>query len=142
MTAEKWLNRAYKIDREIDALIEERQKSFDKACGISGGNIGAERVQTSKRNMTADWSIAYIEYTQRIESRMAELWEVKGEVFDAINQVEDNRLRQLLLCRYIKFMKWEEIAEKMIYEVRNIYKLRRKALKAVTKIIFGLKNGH
>lgn len=136
MTTKEWLNRAYKLDNEIDMLIEEREQSFNRACGVSGNSSEGERVQASKRNLTADWTIAYIEYTQKIEQRMTELWEVKGEIFDIISKVENNTLRQLLICRYIKFMTWERVAERLEFrDVRHIYRVHKKALKKAGEVI-------
>lgn len=135
MKAKEWLQRAYHIDREIDMLIAERQAAFDKACGRRAGTDG-ERVQTSKHNNQEDWSVAYIAYTQLVDDRKAELWRVKGEILDAINQVETNTLRQLLLCRYIRFMKWDDVAEELHYSgVHVIHRLHPAALRAVKDVI-------
>ena len=134
MTAKDWLSRAYQIDREIDMLVEEQQKAFDKVCSIGKAAAG-DRVQTSKQNIQEDWSIAYIDYTQRIDKKIDDLWDIKAEIFDAINRVENNTYRQLLICRYIKFMTWEHIAVKMDITFQWAHVLHKRALKCIDKII-------
>lgn len=135
MTTKEWLKRAYDLDGEIDMLTEERQRAFDKVCAPSR-DTKSERVQTSKQNLQEDWSVAYIEYTQRIEVRTAELWEIKSEIFDVINQIADNKLRQLLICRYIMFLTWEQTAERLGYSHEWVSKgLHKRALRAAAKYI-------
>lgn len=134
MTAKDYLSRAYHIDREIDMLIRERQRAFDRVCSTVGDAAG-DRVQTSKKNNQEDWSVAYIDYTRRIDDRTDDLWTVKGEIFDAINRVENNTYRQLLICRYIEFMTWERVAVALDITFQWAHVLHKRALKCMDKII-------
>lgn len=134
MTTKEWLNRGYKIDAEINALLGEQQRALLLATNAVANTEG-EKVQTSKRNTTEDKFIAYASYSELINKRIDELYKIKTEIMRAINRVKDGRLRQLLILRYIKFEKWEQIADNLNYSREWITKaLHPRALMAIEKI--------
>ena len=51
------------------------------------------------------------------------------EIFQAIEEVPDERERQVLTLRYIKCLKWEEIAVEMHVEWAQVHRIHAKALK-------------
>ena len=53
----------------------------------------------------------------------------------AIDKVEDYRLHDLLVNRYINFYTWEKIAEDMDYSVVHIYRLHGQALKEFQNVM-------
>ena len=127
MTVKEWLNRGYKIDREINALLRERERSLTLATKTTAAADG-ERVQTSRSNSTEARFINYADYTKLIDKRIDELYAIKREIITAVNRVGDNTLRQLLIHRYIEFMRWEKIAEEMHYSRRQVTRMHGKAL--------------
>lgn len=50
------------------------------------------------------------------------------EIRDRIERLEDENEKDVLVYRYIRGMKWEEIAVKMGYTYRNVTKIHGKAL--------------
>lgn len=63
-----------------------------------------------------------------INRRVGELTELKAEILQAIQQVDDSRYRTLLLDRYTRFMRWEQVAEEMHYSFRHVLTLHEEAL--------------
>lgn len=59
------------------------------------------------------------------------LYDVKREILGVINMVGDSTYRTLLVMRYIRFMKWEEIAEEMHYTYKWIHILHKRAIKEI-----------
>lgn len=137
MTTKEWLNRGYRIDTEINALIKERDKALLAATSATV-NPGSERVQTSRRNTSEDKFVNYAAYEETINKRIDELYAVKNEILQAINEVKSDTLRKLLILRYIEFEKWGAIAEKLHYDKRQAYRLHGKALRDVEKILMSL----
>lgn len=131
MTVKEWLNRGYGLEREIRRITNERLKAyaqlFGKACK------GSEKVQTSRINRTEEQYIKYLEYDEKLNKRIDELYDIKQEILTVIDNVEDNRLRELLIARYVNFQKWEEIADSFGYDVRHIFRLHRRALAEAEK---------
>lgn len=113
MTVKEWLNRGYRIDTEINSLLEEQSKVFLKARGTVTNT-----------------------YSERINNRIDELYSIKQEILTAISQVQDPVLRALLTERYIKFNTWEKIAHNMHYSyVHIVHTLHPKALKKIGEVI-------
>lgn len=133
MTAKRWLNRGYRINEEIDELMREQKQALLQATSTALG--GGEKVQSSNENTVERRFVNYAAYSETIDKRIDELYSIKNEILAAINEVEDNTLRRLLILRYIKFYTWEEIAEKMNYSyVHVVHNLHPKALKRVNRI--------
>jgi hypothetical protein len=134
MTVKEWLNRGYRIDVEINALLEEQAAAFRRAAGATTG--GGEKVQTSKRNTSEDRLVNYAAYSELIDRRIDELYAIKTEIAEAIGKVDDNTLRTLLTLRYINFETWEQIAVNMHYcRVHITRNLHPKALQALSKTV-------
>ena len=91
------------------------------------------KVQTSKGNKTEDATLKYIEYKNKLECRIDDLYAVKCEIADAISKVTNPTYRTLLELRYLRYMTWEKIAEEMsrssVWWVRT--ELHSKALREV-----------
>ena len=135
MTTKEWLNRGYKLDKEINALLKEQSAALTRATGSTCGT-NAERVQTSRRNTTEDRFINYASYSEMIDNRIDELYAIKQEILSAINKVNDAVLRTLLIEKYVNFHTWEQIACNMNYSyVHVVHNLHPKALNAISKIV-------
>ena len=135
MTSKEWLNRGYKLDKEINALLKEQSAALTRATGSTCGT-NAERVQTSRRNTTEDRFINYASYSELIDNRIDELYAIKQEILSAINKVDDAVLRTLLIEKYVNFHTWEQIACNMNYSyVHVVHNLHPKALNAISKIV-------
>ena len=130
----KWLNRAYSIDGEIKTLKSELKKANLAATSLATQRIG-EKVQTSKVNNADCAILKCVEYSEQITKKLGELYSAKIEISEAISCVDDGKLRVLLRMRYLSYMQWNEIANKMNFSVRNIQYMHDKAVEEVKYII-------
>lgn len=131
MTTKEWLNRGWKLDKEIKALQNAKQKAFEMACNVSS-SIDPNKVQYSKGNSIEDKLIRYADYVLIIDKRISELCHIQNEILIAINKIEDNVQRILLIERYINFENWDNIKEIIGYtDVSNVFRLHNKALKKI-----------
>lgn len=112
MDTKEWLERAWKIDNEIDALSDELVSAKERVLSVTAQCAGV-KVQTSKTNRSDEAVLKYIEYKNRLSKRLDELYAVKSEIADVISKVGDATLRTLLELRYLRYFTWEQIAEKM-----------------------------
>lgn len=134
MTVMAWLNRGYRLDKEINALLRERERALELATKATAA-AGGEKVQTSRGNTSEARFINYAEYTKIIDDRIDELYAIKQEIIKAIDGVGDNTLRQLLIHRYIEFMRWESIAAEMCYSKRQVTRMHGKALLKIKDVL-------
>ena len=70
---------------------------------------------------------------QEIDQRIT----LQTDIHTAIERVSDGKERLLLRYRYIDFLKWEEIADKMNFSLRNIHRLHSRALNGLQAVISG-----
>lgn len=94
-------------------------------------NIGPENLKTN-----GDAYINYVKLKAELISSVSRLMEYKREILKTINEIENPSYRLVLESRYINRMTFEEIAEKTHYDQRHIYRLHKKALDEVEKVLF------
>lgn len=85
-------------------------------------------------NGTSDLS----EYAARLDEEINKLKvqrlekvKIYSDISSRIRRVEDDNQRALLICRYIKGMRWEDVASELGYTWRWTHKLHSKALDAI-----------
>ena len=121
MTVKEWLNRGYRLDKEINALIREQKRALELATKTTAP-ADCEKVQTSNGNTSEALFINYADYT-------------KQEIITALDSVGDNILRQLLIHRYIEFKRWDSIAAEMCYSKRQVTRMHGKALLKIKDVL-------
>lgn len=131
MTAKEWLMRAWKIDREVNALFEAQKAAYDRLTSATAA-CGNVPVSSTKDPHIYD---SYVELANKLNDRIDELCAVKAEITELIGRLDDPRLRTLLTARYISCLTFEQIASEMHYSGRWVLRLHRKALEKIDEII-------
>ena len=131
MNAKDWLNRAYKLDKEIDSLEAAKRTMYNRITGITP-NYGGEVVNGTKDPHKYD---EYVAYCAKVDKLVDEYVDIKCEIHTIIAQIKDTKLRTILLARYINFLTFEQIAVDMSYDWRHIMRLHKQALAEVEKLI-------
>ena len=90
------------------------------------------KVQTSKDNHKMENTVIKMaEYQEELNNDMKKLIQVKRETKEVIDSVTNDEYRVLLELRYLSSMLWEEIAVEMNYSIDHVFRIHRRALKAV-----------
>lgn len=131
MTAKEYLRRAYKLNEEIDQLETAKHEMFSRITSITPDYNG-DTVSGTKDPHKYD---AYAQFAAEIDNRVDELINIKSDILNTINKVEDAKLRTLLIARYINFMTFESIAVMMNYDWRWIMQLHSRALMEIERIL-------
>lgn len=136
MTVKEWLNRGFKLNKEIEQLKEAKEKAKDLACSVVS-NMGNERVQSDNGNSAENKMVSYAEYSRLLYKRIDKLLEINKEIVEAISKVDDTTLRSLLTARYINYKTWEAVTEAIGYNSEKWVRtaLHKKALTAVKNFI-------
>ena len=130
----EWLSRARKTDEEINALILEQERALTNATSTVAQS-GSEKVQTSNVNTSENKFISYAAYSELIDKRIDRLYEIKKEILENVNKLDDATLRTILILRYLNFQTWEMIACKMNYGYGHILRLHGNALIEIKNVI-------
>ncbi len=131
----QWLSRAYKIEQQIQSKTEQIEvwkslanKMTSNLSLINGGSGDNCRMETYC-NKIADAQ-------EEIARQQIELINVRKEIEDTINKVQNVTSRLLLEQRYLLCKSWEDIADFMELSVEYIKRrLHSQAIKDITKIL-------
>lgn len=131
MTAKEWLMRGWKIDREINALLQAKQSTWDRLTSVTASYAG-DPVQAESDPHKYD---CIIELDANIDRKIDQLVGIKTEIVDGIAQIDDARYRTLLTARYVSYKTWEQIAVELNYSWRQVHRLHGQALQEMERII-------
>lgn len=68
-----------------------------------------------------------------LETKLADLEAFKTKATSQIEALDDSKMKDVLVKRYIEKKKWQDIAEDLFHDVTYIYRLHKKALKEFQK---------
>ena len=129
----QYLSRYYYLYQKVDSLKEELKHLEILANGTQGCSFDEPRVQKSP-----SLKAPFIKYIDRIstkekeiETKVEELFKLRGEIETAIASVNDSTLELVLTYRYINFFDWRDVASKLGYAVSHVYRLHRQGIVAI-----------
>ena len=129
---ERCLNRAWGAEKEIQRLEETYREAFERLTSTTG-NPDAIAVKASLDPHKFD-GLAALE--SRVREKIDRKAAIQAEVIDAIDLLEEQRFRAILIDRYVLQMKWEGkdgIEGKENYSRTHVFRLHRQALAALAK---------
>ena len=129
MTAKEFLRRARSVDRRVDEATERVDRLRAK---LEAGRMS--KITGMPRGGAQDWTATadkLIELEKRVNARIRELVRVKHLAMDAIDRVDEARLREVLELYYIDGFSWEQVAQRMDLDVRQVFRLHGRGLQRI-----------
>ena len=126
MTAKEFLRKAREVDRRVDQAQERVERIRAR---LESGRLN--RLTGMPRGGSGDWTQTadrLIELEQRVNEQTRELVRWNLAAMDAIEQVEEMRLREVLELYYIDCFTWGMVAERMGMSDRHVKRLHGIAL--------------
>lgn len=131
MTAKQYLNRARRIDKEINALLRLVQTTRESLESITQ-NYDSDGSQSTKNPHKFD---RLVELESTVDNKVDELIALKAEILNTISKLNDNRQRIILTEYYLEMKTWEQVAVDMNYSFQHTMRMHGYALKEVQRII-------
>ena len=129
MTAEQYLSQIQTLDFKLERMRGQEKELRYRAKFLSSPSYG-ERVQSTPQGGALEKAVErYMTLAEQAELAAVALEEKKAEIQQRIERVEDFRLYQVLIFRYIDCLKFEELEAKIMYSYRQCRRLHQKALK-------------
>lgn len=117
--------------RELDTLVHTKLSEIDRlrelAECLSSPKLG-ERVTSSNGNTSMQTVDKIVDLQAEIDKEIAVLVGLIAEIHSAIKELKSGKEQTVLTEYYINGCEWEEIAEMMGYEKRQIYRIHGNAL--------------
>ena len=132
MNAMDFMNRANRLEDRINASIAELEKLKQTTAAVSSPNL-KEQVMTS-RNTDAPFERKYIrlvEMQEKINANIERFIELKEEIRDVIDQVDDPDEQVVLQYRYLLNMPMREIAKTLFISEATVYRWHASALQHI-----------
>ena len=126
MTAKEFLRRARGVDRRVDEATECVDRLRAK---LEAGRMS--RITGMPRGGSEDWTATadkLIELEKRVNARIRDLCALKHAAMDAIDRLDEARLREVLELYYIDGFTWEQVAQRMGLDLRWVFRLHGRAL--------------
>ena len=128
MNAKEYLSQAFRLDQKINSKLEQVSKLRNLSMKASGLRL-AERISGTKDHSLMESALVkMIDLEYEINADIDRLVDLKREMATLIERVNDPSQRLLLEMRYLCGNTWEDIAQKMGYDLRWVYRLHGKAL--------------
>ena len=134
MTSKEYLMQIYNLDHKIYMMQLEADEYRRLADVIPGVNYDKPFVKPSNRNTEAPfvkWINKALDKEKEIEKEIERLNNLKVEATSVISQIDNGNYRMVLMLRYLKSMKIEEIAETMHYSIPSVKRWHREALEVL-----------
>lgn len=120
---EKELSRYYFLKREVTDL-EEKIAEF--GTGVKSNQIKEVSVGGSRKNKSIQET--KVELVARLTEKRISALEQYLAIERYIEEVDDVEMRNIMRCRFLDLMKWDDIAEKLFQERTTIAKKMRRYL--------------
>ena len=114
------------LNKDIDRKLSELERI--KAMCTRMTTAFSDMPRTPGIKTREDLYIKLADLADEINADVDRYVDMRGVVVQAIKTVDDWKLEQLLMCRYVDGMNWEQVAEAMTYDIRWVTRLHGKAL--------------
>ena len=122
--ARQWLNRARKIDREINQDLELIRNTHERLTNVTQA-LDAITVSGTKDPHKFD---SLVEMEDAINAKIDELVNIKTEIFRLLSRLPNRNQRLALIAYYLDMKTWEQVAVDMYYSYDNVMRLRKLGL--------------
>jgi len=131
MDTKSYLKRAMLAQAEISYLREQIQYLREKIMNVGSVVNDDMKVQTSKSYDTMGDTVASIcDREDELKEKMDAYAKIERKVSEKIDEVKEQKYRDLLRYRYILGLTYDQIADRMNYSTRHIARMHDKAVEA------------
>jgi len=133
MNVKDYLSRYHYTELKIKHMQEEVYEYNRLANSIPGCNFDAIRVDGTKSLEApfTKWIHKALEQELLIEDMKRKLPIIKCEIISVIDELEDTELKRLLIYRYIDWLSWSDITEKMFVSISTLKRWHNNALMSI-----------
>ncbi len=130
MRARQYLSQAYWLNKKIYAKKAQIEQYRSLAEKITPVLSDMPKAQTNGSRV-ADAAVKIADLQMELQTDILDLIKLKEQIEQTIKAVENPEAEVVLELRYLAFKTWQEIADIMGYQIRNVYIIHEKALNLV-----------
>ena len=122
-----YLSRYKSLDRQIEALINERSRWLSRAENMTVTKRKTSGVSDRARRCLEHISLLEAEINEAIDHMIT----LRGNIWQRISGMDDERLQEVLYYRYIEGLTLEGVAAAMHYSYMQVNRLINRALETL-----------
>lgn len=131
-----WLNRAFTINKKVQALDTLVNQCRERSDGLSAKCERNDRGKSDTRiNGTENTFIKLADIEEKYNQQKKELENIVSEISETVSLLNDSELETVLIHRYLLFHTIEQTAELMHYSPETIRRRQRKAIERLSELI-------
>lgn len=135
MQAKEYMIRVRKAEIELKVLAARRRHYLDLMQSL-GSDPAADKVQHGTTSKTENIAVGLASLAQKMEQRAAEYAAIVTEAEALIEQIPQEKFRQILTLRYMAGWSWKSIRDELEYkDEKSVYRCHGYALKALQELM-------
>ena len=135
MTGKEYMEQIRNVRREIRLLEEQILRDTVYASNVKAIRYDVDRVQTSPDgDRMADIISGIVGAEEKMYNKVKYLMQKEEEARTYLIQLKEEHERVLVL-HYLEGLKWEDVAQKVGYDDKYIYDVKKDALNELTKLL-------
>ena len=123
---------------KLDCMIRQKEERIEElkneAEGIKAIQYDADKVQTSVKDRMSEIIAEYGDMINELNEDKLHLQKKKSDVIDKINLLDNTDQIRVLVMNYVNLYNLKQIADKMNRSERQIFRIRKEALKNFDRI--------
>ena len=132
MRNKEYLSQAYYLDRQIKAKEKRLEWLRELVPGPTARYSEEARIQSDPKNSTVEnAAVKVVALEEEIAADILRLVDVVRSIEKVIHNVDSIEHRTILEMRYLSFLSWEQITEKMGYGTNTVFRKHREAISMV-----------
>lgn len=129
MNTKEYLSQAHRLNELIDSDLEELKNLRLLSTSISSPDASKDIVKSSKGSDKIGGIVSKIvDLDNHINEEIDNLVDLKAEIRQRISQIPTKDERLVLQNRYLNFMTWERLAEKLGFTRQWVQEIHKRAL--------------
>ncbi|MBP0987061.1 MAG: hypothetical protein J6S92_02140 [Oscillospiraceae bacterium] len=125
-----------KQKKYLQLYRESIEKTSEIAQNLAELKAEAEALRDHEgQRVELDAAVAkYVDACEEAEKELSRLADLRQDIRQLIDKVNDTRMHSILWRRYISGLSWEQVAVSMNYTYRRVTQLHGEALKEICSI--------
>lgn len=132
MEVKNFLMKAYYMDQRIDSKLEQMASLNELARKATSAVSDMPGSPNRNIHKMEDIIVKILELQEEIQSDISELLDLKQGIRRCGRQLEEPEEQVILEERYLKMMKWEQIAVILNMSTRKVFRIHDEMLKKIT----------
>lgn len=128
MKRQQYLGQLYRLNELIESNKRELVRLRRMSASLPGCDFEERGRSGNAVNRLEKEVGEIVDLEREIAAEIAEYMQLEKEIRAVIGRQENHNERLLLRLRYIEFMTWDQIADKMSYSNIQVYRIHKKAL--------------